>query len=297
MDLQNMHFTGTIWRPPYEANSALIQATAGCSHDSCRFCSLYPGIKFRVSPLSEIESDLQIIQYYQPKARRLFLVGANPFVLSYNKLLDLGFMVRRYLPNCQNIGMFARITDIKKKTVEELKNLRHLGFNGITIGTETGDDITLSMMNKGTNSVEMLEQCLKLEEAGIEYYVSYLTGLAGAGNGERNALATAELFNQIHPYILSVVSLTVFPDSELFQDVQAGTFIESSEHERVQEIHTLVSNLKNQMHFFANTVSNPVPMSGLLPNDKHRLLGELQSILDEVDENELKRYRKAIKSL
>lgn len=297
MDLQNMHFTGTIWRPPYEANSALIQVTAGCSHDSCRFCSLYPGIKFKVSPLSEIESDLKIIQYYQPKARRLFLVGANPFVLSYNKLLDLGFMVRKYLPYCQNIGMFARITDIKKKTVEELRNLRHLGFNGITIGTETGDDITLSIMNKGTNSAEMREQCLKLEEAGIEYYVSYLTGLAGAGNGERNALATAELFNQIHPYILSVVSLTVFPDSELYQDVQAGKFVEANEHERVQEIHTLVSNLKNQMHFFANTVSNPVPMSGLLPNDKHRLLGELQSIQDEVTENELKQYRKSIKSL
>lgn len=200
-----------------------------------------------MSPLKEVEADLKVIQHYQPKARRLFLVGANPFVLSYNKLLDLGFLVRKYLPQCKSIGMFARITDIKQKSVEELKKLRHLEFNGITIGTETGDDITLSYMNKGTNSKEMLEQCMKLEEAGIEYYVSYLTGLAGAGNGERNALATAALFNKLHPYILSVVSLTVFPDSELYQDVQAGKFSEASEHERIKEVHTLVSNLNNQM--------------------------------------------------
>ena len=45
--------------------------------------------------------------------------------------------------------MFARISDIKPKTVEELKNLRHLGFDGISIGTESGDDNTLAVMNKG----------------------------------------------------------------------------------------------------------------------------------------------------
>lgn len=294
MNINSMNFTGTIWRPPYEANAALVQVTAGCSHHSCRFCSLLSQYKFRVSPLKEVEADLKVIQHYQPKARRLFLVGANPFVLSYNKLLDLGFLVRKYLPQCKNIGMFARITDIKQKSVEELKKLRHLEFNGITIGTETGDDITLSYMNKGTNSKEMLEQCMKLEEAEIEYYVSYLTGLAGAGNGERNALATAALFNKLHPYILSVVSLTVFPDSELYQDVQAGKFSEASEHERIKEVHTLVSNLNNQMHFLANTVSNPVPMNGFLPDDKQRLLNDLKTILDE---NQLKQYRKGIKSL
>ncbi len=27
-----MHYTGTIWRPPYEAYSVLVQVTAGCTH-------------------------------------------------------------------------------------------------------------------------------------------------------------------------------------------------------------------------------------------------------------------------
>lgn len=27
-----MHYTGTIWRPPYEAYSALVQVTADCTH-------------------------------------------------------------------------------------------------------------------------------------------------------------------------------------------------------------------------------------------------------------------------
>lgn len=36
-----MHYTGTIWRPPYEADSLIIEATAGCTHHRCKFCTLY----------------------------------------------------------------------------------------------------------------------------------------------------------------------------------------------------------------------------------------------------------------
>ncbi|EOS20555.1 hypothetical protein C806_05014 [Lachnospiraceae bacterium 3-1] len=42
-----MHYTGTIWRPPYEAGSALVQATAGCTHHKCRFCTLYEDVPFK----------------------------------------------------------------------------------------------------------------------------------------------------------------------------------------------------------------------------------------------------------
>ena len=52
-----MHYTGTIWRPPYEAYSLLIQVTAGCTHHSCKFCTLYEDLpfKFRMSPLEEVK--------------------------------------------------------------------------------------------------------------------------------------------------------------------------------------------------------------------------------------------------
>lgn len=126
--MELLHFTGQVWRPPYEASSQLLQVTAGCTHNKCKFCSLYHGTKFRLSPITEVEEDLKVIQKYQPRARRVFLTGANPFALSYNRLLDLGLLIRKYLRHCESIGMFARISDIKPKTVEELRNLRHLGL-------------------------------------------------------------------------------------------------------------------------------------------------------------------------
>ena len=127
--------------------------------------------------------------------------------------------------------------------------------------------------------------------------MSYLTGLAGAGNGERNALATSDMFNQLHPYIISVVSLTIFPDTVLFQEIQQGLFREASEHERLKELRTFISNLKINTNFFANTVSNPVPLTGYLPNDKKRLINELSDVINAVDERVLKTYRKNLKSL
>ena len=86
-----MHYTGTIWRPPYEAYSMLIQVTAGCTHHSCKFCTLYEDLpfKFRLSPIEEVKSDLKEASYYYRHAQRVFFTGANPFVLSVNKLKTL----------------------------------------------------------------------------------------------------------------------------------------------------------------------------------------------------------------
>lgn len=295
--MELLHFTGQIWRPPYEANSQLLQVTAGCTHNKCKFCSLYHGTKFRLSPITEIEEDLRVIQYYQPKARRVFLTGANPFALSYNKLLDLGLLIRKYLRYCESIGMFSRISDIKSKTVEELRNLRHLGFDSISIGTESGDDETLATMNKGYTSNDIIEQCKKLEEANIKYNIVYLTGLAGKNKGEQNAINSANVFNMLKPSILNFVSLTVFPESKLYKEIEEGTFIEATEYERLLELKTFISNLKIETTLLGNTVSNTVPFVGILPNDKARIIKELDTAIKNVSENKLRKYRDSIKSL
>lgn len=190
-----MHFTGRTWRPPYEADSCIIQLTSGCTYHKCSFFSLYKDEPFRLSSLAEFEEDLAEIKSWQPNARRIFLTGANPFVLSYERLKPYVLTVRDYLIKCQSIAMFASIRDIKNKEVWQLRKLRAMGVNGLSIGTESGDDETLKLANKGYASRDILEQCRKLSEAGIEYYFVYMTGLAGKGGGYRNAVNSARLFS------------------------------------------------------------------------------------------------------
>ena len=192
-----MHYTGTIWRPPYEACSALIQVTAGCTHHKCKFCTLYEDVpfKFRMSPLSEVEADLKEMSRYYRNAKRVFFTGANPFVLSFDKLKTLAGLVRKYYPKVQSIGCFARITDITPKTAEQLRELREMGYNSLTIGVEAGDEESLSFMHKGFGTKEIIEECRRLDEAGMDYNFFYLAGIYGSGHMEEGVKNTAEVFN------------------------------------------------------------------------------------------------------
>lgn len=292
-----MHFTGRTWRPPYEAHSVIIQATAGCTYHKCRFCNLYLDECFCMSPLEEFEEDLAEIKNYQPYARRIFWTGANPFAMSYENLKLRALTVRDYLIKCRTMAMFASIRDIMDKEVWQLKKLRAMGINGLSIGTESGDDETLSLAGKGYTAADILEQCRKLDEAGIEYYFVYMTGLAGKGAGWRNAVNSAELFSRLNPYFISVDSLTLFPDTELYRMAQAGQFVPAGERERLRELQTFVEHLQIRTHLFANSVSNFYPVTAYLPKEREAVVSELQYILDTVGEQEMANYRRELKGL
>lgn len=247
--------------------------------------------------MEEFEEDLAEIKTYQPNVRRIFWTGANPFAMSYENLRLRAWTVRDYLIKCQTIAMFSSIRDIKSKEVWQLRKLRAAGINGLSIGTESGDDQTLLLANKGYNSDDIVEQCQKLDEAGIEYYFVYMTGLAGKGNGYRNAVNSARLFSQLNPYFISVDSLTLFPDTELYEMAKRGEFVPAGEKERIEELQIFIQNLQIRTHLLANSSSNFYPITAFLPKEREKVIGELQHILDTVDEAEMLEYRNNLKSL
>lgn len=250
-----------------------------------------------MSPLEEWRADLAELASYQPYARRIFWTGANPFVMSYEKLRERALAVYDYLPECQTMAMFASIKDIKPKKVWQLRRLRQLGINGLSIGTETGDDCTLRLANKGYTAKDIIDQCRKLDEAGIEYYFVYMTGLAGKGNGYRNAVNSAKVFSKINPRFISVDSLTLFENTELYTLAKQGQFIPAAERERIEELQTFIKHLQLKVHLFANSVSNVYPTTAYLPKEKNFILNELQNVLDTVSEEELLEYRHRLKAL
>ncbi len=311
-----MHYTGTIWRPPYEASSLLLEVTAGCTHHKCKFCTLYEDLpfKFRMSPLEDIESDLQEAQLWSTdpismlaarlqgmprpeRPQRAFLTGANPFVLKSERLAEIADLIRRYIPSIKTIGCFARITDVTLKSEKELATLRQAGYDGLTIGIETGDDKALGFMNKGYAAADIVKQCRRLDQAGIHYSFFYLAGISGADRGETGAKATAAVCNQLRPTLIGVNMLTIYPDSELYQEIRRGNWQEESEIEKYREIRTLLENLKIPTQFAALGASNAFQFQGTLPEEKDTLTAALDKIIETVREDDLREYRKNLPHL
>lgn len=299
-----MHYTGTVWRPPYEASSLLIEVTAGCTHHRCKFCTLYDDLpfKFRMSPLEDIEADLkeakgQFYLWNSSEVSRTFLVGANPFALKASRLLEIASLIQKYFPENKSIGCFSRITDITGKTEGELLELHNAGYDALTIGIETGDDEALKFMNKGYKAQDIVMQCKRLDKVGISYNFFYLTGISGIGKGEKGAKATANVCNQLTPQIIGASMLTIYPDSELYQEIQNGNWQEETEIEKYRELRTLVETLNIPTWFAAGGASNAIPIQGTLPRDTKKVLSVLDKIIHSVDEDELRNYRKNLPHL
>lgn len=305
-----MHYTGTIWRPPYEADSLLLEVTAGCTHHACKFCTLYEDLpfRFRMSPLEDVEADLREAQMLlndpvgkltarlqglpEPEeVRRVFLVGANPFVLSFSRLEAIAELIHTYLPSCKTIGCFARVTDAAAKTDCELRQLRALGYDGLSIGVETGDGASLAFMNKGYRPEDIVEQAGRLDGAGISYRFMYLAGLPGAGRCAAGAEESARIFSRTRPQFIGSSMLTVFPSSALYREIQAGRWQEAGELEKLGELRRLVELLEIPVCFATLGASNAVWVQGRLPEDREKLLSALDSACRERSEEELRHYR------
>lgn len=311
----DMHYTGTIWRPPYEAGSLIIEATVGCTHHKCKFCTLYEDLpfKFKPAPLEHIEADLLEAQtwYHDPlrkaeerlfeidkaSCERVFLAGANPFGLKAKHLLEIADLVHEFFPGCESIGCFSRVTDVTHKSDAELHELAATGYDGLTIGIETGDNDALAFMNKGYKAEDIVEQCARLDAAGISYAFFYLVGISGKGRGIEGARRTADVVNQTSPWLVGANMLTVYRSSELYEEIVAGSWQEEMEVEKYKEVKELVANLAIDTEFAMLGASNPVMLRGRLHEQKEQITSALDTIINDIGEERLRSYRTNLRHL
>ena len=276
-----MHYTGPTYRPPYEANSLLLQATSGCSRNKCTFCSMYQDVEFCVSPIEEVEEDLAFVGRRNTLFRRVFLVNGDAFCLSFDRLAEIAELVHRYLPRVETIGGYASINNVLAKSEDELSRLALMGYADFNIGLESGLDDVLSYMNKGYTLEQAREALGRLNAAGMPFNLNIITAAAGRGRCVEHARANAAIVNEANPTLVFVSPLHVDPGSRLERLVADGDFEECTLGDYIaEEIEFLKCLEVDDCVFFGLHVSNPVRVSGVLPRDKDYLVHELELGLD-----------------
>lgn len=272
-----MKYTGLTYRPPFEANSLLLQVTRGCSHNSCAFCTMYRDTPFGEETLEQIERDIDEAAQMNLNTHRAFLVNGDAFCLPAKKLARVAEMMGEKLPQIRTIAMYASIRNIQEKTDEELQMLRSLGINELNIGVESGMDDVLDYMNKGYTVAEAKAELLRLKEAGFDYALNIIFGAAGSGNQQPHARETARLVNDTQPFLIFTGTVHTDPGCPLYDAVQEGSFVECTIGEYLEEEELFIADLElERCFYFGLHPSNVIQMQGWLPDDKEEMLAAVQ---------------------
>ena len=292
-----MHFSSGINRPPYEADDGYLQVTSGCSHGKCKFCTFYKDAPFRISPMEEIEADIKELSKTGWFFKRIFLQGADPFILPFDSLMKIAELIYKNMPYVKSIGGYARVDNVKNKTVEQIRKLKEVGYSNFYFGNESGDDAILDRMNKGYHADFVIEMLSRLDEAGMKYIMNFLGGLGGHNYGLSHAQKSAQVINRLNPTMVYASELTLFPDTPLSRDVKAGKFIEATEEERLIELAELIRDISIHTTFKAEHVTIPVPIRGNLPEDREDMMKLLAQLLEAAKSGAFDKYRGNVRGL
>ncbi|WP_243438571.1 radical SAM protein [Fundidesulfovibrio soli] len=276
-----MHYEGNVIRPPSEADSILLQATVGCTHNKCAFCGAYPDERFRIKDEAQVFEDIDFAARHMTRQRRLFLLSGDALTMPQARLERILERVRQRLPWVARVSSYANARGLKLKTPGDLERLRELGLAAVYMGLESGDDEVLARMNKKATLDEMLLQARKVREAGLKLCVTVLAGLGGVEGWRRHAQLTGRALTLMEPDQAASLSVIPVPGTPLWEDVRAGRFALPDGPGMVRELRELLAHTDMRRGLFlADHASNHVPLKLRMPRDRQHGLDLLDAALD-----------------
>ena len=277
-----MRYEGTVYRPPSEARSLILQATVGCAHNTCTFCSMYKDKRFRIRPLPDILADLEEAARspFAPYIRRVFLADGDALVMPAGQLLAVLQAVRRLLPRTGRVTAYGTAADVLRKTRDELSLLAENGLSMIYLGAESGDDDILRAVHKDLTADDMAKAGKRLRDAGMQCSVTFISGLGGREKIGEHAVQSALLTNRMQPAYASFLTLQLTAGTPLYEDVQAGRFRRITTADCVREMQRYLAHVDSPGTVFRmNHASNCFQLAGTLNGN----IPAMQRVLSDVE--------------
>ena len=270
-----------VFRPPSEAHSLILPVTNGCSWNNCSFCEMYTAVqkKFRARDEGEVLDEIRRAGE-QLIVQRVFLADGDALVLPTRRLLNILDAIRRYMPAVERVSSYCLPRNLRRKSVEELKELADAGLKLAYVGAESGDDEVLARVNKGETFDSTLDALDKLGRAGISRSVMILNGLGGRALSQQHADNSARLMNAAQPEFLSTLVVSFPQGEERFRQAFAD-YLPLSQQELFAEIERLLQGLElRDTVFRSDHASNYLVLKGTLGADKPGLLAQVRQAIE-----------------
>ncbi len=277
----SVRYENPIFRPPSEAESLIIQATIGCSWNHCTYCGMYRMKQYRVRSQQELAEDLRLsVAAYGAAVRRVFVADGDALGMPMEQWRWLLGALKTHFPHLVRVSCYATATNLLEKTDSELSELKSLGLGMLYLGPESGDEVTLKAIAKGTSFEEHVEAANKAHRAGLTQSLMFLVGVAGVERSLAHARASARLATAMNPRHLSLLTVTVVPGTPLATLEGRGRFELPRVRGLLEEVRLFVAEAApTNCVFRSNHASNYLSLSGRLPRERERLLGELDAAL------------------
>lgn len=284
--MHGLRYIEPVFRPPSEADSLILPVTDGCSWNQCSFCEMYtaPQKAFRARKTDEV---LDSIRYCAERSqgyplRRIFLADGDAMMLPTQRLLTILQAIRQHLPTVRRVSSYCLARNLRRKSVQELRELADAGLSLAYLGAESGDDEVLHKVNKGETQASTTDALLKLGEAGIRRSVMILNGLAGQSHSEQHARHSAQLINATQPEYLATLVVS-FPHGEQRFRSAWPEWHALDIPGLLREMLLFIDSLELRRTVFrSDHASNWLVLKGTLGHDKEALLAQLRHALADV---------------
>jgi radical SAM superfamily enzyme YgiQ (UPF0313 family) len=276
-----MRYFGRIFRPPSEAGSLIIQATIGCSHNKCTFCSMYKEKQFRVRKVEDVIDDFKEARKYYPRVDRIFLADGDALILKPDKLIQILNAIKEIFPECQRVGSYGSPKSILIKSAEELRAIKEAGLGIVYLGLESGSDEVLSYINKGETADEIVRAGIIVREAGMILSVTAISGMGGKRLWKEHAVKTGEAFSRMKPHYIGLLTLMLEGDIPLIDQVESGEFeLLTPKEVALETLHMLKHMDCEGSVFRSNHASNYLSLKGNLNRDRESMIQKLEAALE-----------------
>jgi len=272
-----------VFRPPSEARSLILPVTNGCSWNKCTFCEMYtqPQKKFRARKPEEIKADIARAAQRIGDVRRVFLADGDAMVLPTRRLVEVLTWLREAFPGLERVSSYCLPRNLRKKSVEELAELRALGLEMLYVGVESGDDTVLEKVNKGETAASEIEALNRIHAAGMVSSVMILNGLGGQRYSEQHAIQSAHVVSETQPRFVSTLVVSFPQGEERFRE-NYPEFEPLGQQELFEEIGLFLEHVKlDNSVFRSDHASNYLVLRGELNRDRERLLREVKLAIQQ----------------
>ena len=296
-----------IFRPPSEWMSYYLPLTSGCSNNTCMFCYYY-GSKLQMRDIAEVKEEIDALKLFKTQGlavpgmspvvyqlasqwdgRRIFLQDGDALVYPFPRLLEALDYLNERFPELERIAVYATAQDILRRSADELRQLGERKLSILYIGLESGDDEILKAVGKNSTAAEMVQAAQRVKESGLALSVMVILGLGGVEKSEEHALATAGVLSKMDPEFGAALTLTVVPGTPLHRMIERGEFKPISPFQSLQELRTIIANVELTSCFFSSMhASNYLTVRGTLPDDKAKMLAQIDKVLEKRDPSMLR---------